>query len=224
MVAVPRHRKLSLTQRAFIAIFGPVTQAMIGFRIPFIEDYVRTYGITEFVKWSNEGVRLIRELQKRYGEAEGHMLVSISALWCGCRWCSVAHMYIGNLTLFKREGALGPFDELELPNVQEMNDDQVLEVLDRHLVERWAALAPLARRMYRLRTGEALPKDDTDDLLVRTNAMWEWIIECTIMAFDYDPETIPAWDGFGRSHKLKARYREARRMSKRSLTGRSSDQ
>jgi hypothetical protein len=68
----------------------------------------------------------------------------------------------------------------------------------------------VARRLYELRMG-APPESDDDFLLLRANVMWEWLIECTIMGFDLEPESIPAWGSVGRNRKLIARYRQARR-------------
>ena len=134
-----------------------------------------------------------------------------------CRWCSIGHMFMANLAVYKDLGELGPIDELDMPALQELSDPETVAELERRLVGRWSHLAPIARRLFELRTGEAAPEDEGDDLLLRTDLMWEWVIECTIMAFDFPPETIPAWSPEGKDSALVERYREARRLAKRAL-------
>ena len=184
-----------------------------GIIVPFQEDYVRTYGALDYMRWLMEGFRITTQLEKRFGRVEGQMIISMAGLWTGCRWCSIAHMFISNLILYHEEQELGPIDELELPHWQEKTDTEVLELLDERLTGRWTDMAAVSRRIYALRTGEVEPQDEDDDLLMRTNVMWELLIECTIMAFDFDPESIPAWGYPARKRKLRARYRAARQAA-----------
>lgn len=214
---IPRSQRLSLGQRAFVKVFVFLTKLQTGFEIPFSEDYVRTYGIVDFLKWVSESVRVIKELEKRWGKHEAQMIVSMASMWTGCRWCSIGHMFMANLSVFKDTGELGPIDELDMPSLQELDDPETLVELEGRLTGRWAHLAPIARRLFALRTGEVTPENEDDDLLLRTDLMWEWVIECTIMAFDWAPESIPAWSPEGKDAKLVERYREARRLAKQAL-------
>lgn len=205
-----RKPKLSLGQRLTVAAMNLVERLGYHVSTPFHEDYVRTYGAWEYLKWLNEAFRITRMLESRHGKVEAQMIISMAGLWTGCRWCSITHMLIANLELFDANGELGPIDELELPRWQELRDAEVLEQIDRYMVGRWAHMAPLARRMYDLRTGAAKPSTNDDYLLLRTNVMWEWVIECTIVAYDFDPETIPAFGRVARDRSLLERYRQTR--------------
>jgi len=214
-----RPRKLSLGERLVVRAMNVFSRVGYGISSTFHEDYVRTYGVSEYFKWLGEGFRITKLLEQRFGEVEGQMIISMAGLWTGCRWCSTAHMLIANLTLFAKEGELGPIDELELARWQELRDPEVLERLELRLAGRWAHLRPVARRLYALRTGEVEPDTDDDFLLARANAMWEWLIECTIMGFDMAPEEIPAWGSVARDRKLIARYRQTRRERTAATSG-----
>lgn len=216
---IPRAQKLSLGQRAFVKTFTFLTRLQTGAEIPFSEDYVRTYGIWEFLKWVSESVRVIKELEKRFGKHEAQMLVAIASMWTGCRWCSIGHMFIANLSIYKDLGELGPIDELDMPAMQELTDPETVVELEQRLVGRWQHLGPIAHRLYELRMGQDAPKTSDDALLLRTHLMWEWVIECTIMALDLEPESIPAWSPEGKDKALVERYREARRLQRRALEG-----
>ena len=205
--------RLSLTGRAVAAGVDVFGRLGYGVSAPFNQDYIRTYGTIEYLRWLTEAFRITRRLEQRYGPVEGQMIIAMAGLWTGCRWCSIAHMYIANLVLYHREKTLGPIDELEMPRWQDLRDSEILVLLERRLTGRWSTIGEVGRRMYALRIDDVTPESDDDFLLVRTNAMWEWIIECTIMAFDFDPESIPAWGYPARSRKLQARYRAARRAS-----------
>lgn len=204
-------RKLSLGERLVVRAMDVFSRVGYGITTTFNEEYVRTYGVKEYLKWLGEGFRLTKQLEERYGAVEGQLVISMAGLWTGCRWCSTAHMLIANLTEFHATGELGPIDELEVPKWQELRDPEVLARLEERLVGRWAHMAPVARRLYALRTGQEQPETDDDYLLLRANAMWEWLIECTIMGIDLAPESIPAWGPVARDRKLLARYRQARR-------------
>jgi hypothetical protein len=204
-------RKLKLRERFVVRAMDLVSRFGYGVKTTFNEEYIRTYGVSEYFKWLGEGFRLTKVLEQRFGAAEGQMVIAMAGLWTGCRWCSTAHMLIANVTLFHADGTIGPIDELELFKWQELRDPEVMARLEQRLEGRWAPMAPVARRLYALRTGQAEPESDDDFLLVRANTMWEWLIECTIMGIDMEPASVPAWGPLGRDHELIARYRQARR-------------
>lgn len=213
-------RKLELRERFVVGAMNVFSRVGYGISSTFHEDYVRTYGVSEYFKWLGEGFRITKLLEQRFGAAEGQMVIAMAGLWTGCRWCSTAHMLIANLTIFHADGTIGPIDELELAKWQELRDPEVMALLQQRLIGRFAPLAPIAQRLYALRIGEVEPESDDDYLLVRANAMWEWLIECTITGIDMEPETIPAWGPLGRDRKLIARYRQARREREAAPEGR----
>jgi hypothetical protein len=213
-------RRLSLGERLVVGAMNVFSRVGYGIKTTYNEEYIRTYGITEYLKWLGEGFRITKRLEERFGPAEGQMVIAMAGLWSGCRWCSTAHMLIANLTIFDADGTLGPIDELEVHRWQELRDPEVLALLEERLVGRFAAMGPVARRLYELRVAKVEPETDDDYLLMRANAMWEWLIECTIMGIDLPPEEIPAWGPLGRNRKLVARYRRARHEQGSPATGR----
>jgi len=210
MTGTNHRSKLPLGQRVVVRALDLYIRAAYRVIAPFNEDYVRTFGAWEYVKWMLEAERIRALLERRYGKTETQMLISMAGLLSGCRWCSIQHMLLANLMIFEQTGELGPVDELDLPRWQEMRDAEVLEVLEESLQPRWSHIVPVLRRLYELRAGLAEPSTDDDYLLVRTNVMWEWAIECTITALDFDPASIPPFGPMARDRTLFTRYRNAR--------------
>ncbi len=209
-------RKLTLSQRLFIWLWRRLTNLMVGFPDRFAAEYVHTFGIREFLRWSQGVFKVVQQLEARYGgAAEAQMLISFAAMWCGCRWCGVGHLLSGNLELFRRDGVLGPLDERRIPELQLMRDPEVLAELERLFdAPRWQELREALRRQYLLRAGKVEESSTDDQLLQLTNFMWEWVNECSITALDIDPLQIPAQSPINKRRKLMELYQQARRRQR----------
>ncbi|MEM7159656.1 MAG: hypothetical protein AAF799_42845 [Myxococcota bacterium] len=206
--------RLPLRHRVFVWLWRRTTSLMVGFPDRFAEEFVRTYGVGEFVRWSKKVFEILQRLEKRFGPAEAQMLIALAAFWGGCRWCAVGHMFTGNLELFDREGELGPLDERQIPRLQVMKDAEALEqLMALYDGTRWSELNGAIRRQYELRSGQHEPENADDLLVEETNVMWEWVNECTITAIDIDPEVVPPQSAIGKKHELCRRYRRARESS-----------
>lgn len=205
--------KLTLGQRFFIWFWRRLTKTMVGFPDRLAEEYVRTFGVREFLRWAKTTFEVVQMLEKRWGPAEAQMLASFAALWSGCRWCSVGHLLTGNLELFKGTGELGPLDERRVVDLQRQRDPEVLEILlECYSGSRWKEMSAMIHRQYQLRSGKVEEETSDDQLLQMTNYMWEWINECSITLMDIDPLTIPPQSPIGKDKKLLQRYREARQQ------------
>ncbi len=206
-----KDQRLSVGQRVFVWLWKRLTNAMVGFPDRFAEDWVRTFGVREFLRWSKVTFEVLQLLEKRWGKAEAQMIISFAALWCGCRWCAVGHLYTGNLELFKATGELGPLDERRVAELQFQRDDEVLEVmLEAFSGPRWKEMNTLIHRQFLLRSGQAEEETTDDELLQMANYMWEWVNECSIMSMDIDPLTIPPQSPIGKEPSVIERYRNAR--------------
>ncbi|MEM9463581.1 MAG: hypothetical protein AAGF11_56105 [Myxococcota bacterium] len=208
-------RELTRGQRVFVALWRRVTMAMAGFSDPNALEFVRTFGVREFVRWVKTSFDLLQILQERWGPIEAQMIIACAGVWSGCRWCSIGHMLTGNLELFKREQRLGPVDEREIPRLQLMRDSEVLaELLGCYCGSRWEEMHALVHRQYLLRSGQVEESSRDDQLLQMTNYMWEWVNECTMLKMDLDPDAIPAQSAIGKDRALIGRYQQARRQAR----------
>lgn len=202
---------LTLGQRSFVWMWRRFSIAVAGFPDPFVEEHILNYGVREYMTWAMSAWDVIKMLQKRFGPIETQYIIAFAAMWTGCRWCGVGHLFSGNLELFKREGTLGPFDERRIPELQMMRDAEVLtEILESFSGPRWERMAHLAERQYLLISAQTEEEDRDDELLQAANMLWSWVMECSITAMDVDPLTIPPQTPIGKDRELIERYRQAR--------------
>jgi len=208
-----RRSSLTVGQRAFVWGWRRFSTGFVGFPDPFVAEHVRMYGVRGYLSWAKSAFAMMDMLAKRFGPVDSQMIIAFAAMWTGCRWCSIGHTLSGNLELFKREGELGPLDELSIPELQMMRDPEVLALLLRRFSgPRWEQLNQLILRQYLLRSGQVEEESRDDELLQLANLIWEWVVECSITAMDIDPTTIPPQTPIGKDRKLLARYYEARKQ------------
>lgn len=211
-------RELTVGQRAFLWVYLRFTNMFVGFSDPFAAEHIRMEGVGGFLRWAKASFELLDQLTKRFGVVEAQLIIAFAAMWTGCRWCSIGHVLTANLELFKREDALGPLDELTIPDLQLMRDEELLALLQQRFSgPRWEELRRVMVRQYLLRSGQVEEESRDDQLLQTTNIIWEWVVECSIMAMDIDPASIPPQAPIGKNRKLRARYYAARKQKE--LTG-----
>lgn len=204
-------RKLSLGQRAFVAVWERMVAMSVGSPNPLMKEVVLTYGVREYLKRVKMMYEVLTLLEKRWGPLEAQIIIAFAGLWSGCRWCSVGHVYAANLELYKRDGELLPIDEREVAEIQLKTDKEVLELMhERFSAERWDAMRALLHQQYMLRAGQVEEETRDDQLLQMANYMWEWFNECSITVMDMDPTTIPPQSFLGKDKPLIVRYHEAR--------------
>ncbi|MFK8000337.1 MAG: hypothetical protein AB8H86_12115 [Polyangiales bacterium] len=206
-------KPLSFVERVFLKAVNPVFGRVQGWRQDAInEEFVRTYGVRGFVKFGKTIGDTIAFLADKYGEAEAHHLVGFAGMMNGCRWCGVGHTLTANLLIFQDGEALFPIDERELPELQLLDDDAILEVFRERLhATPWASLVSLLERIKQLRGGEERTDSDDDVYLGLALDLWDWTNECTIeTGFDIKAEDVPTLALLNRDKALHVRYRAAR--------------
>ena len=184
-------------------------EAQYGTSIPFIEEGMRTHGVVKFMQTFTTKVAVVMEdLDARFGQPDGQLLMAFAALWDGCTFCSRGHLYTSNLFRYRDEGVLFPIRAAEVLELQSLPDAALMELLRDRLADFEVSLA-LLERQFQLRAELARPDRPDDPLLVASLAAWTWLTDCTIML----PETIevrPLHTDLARDASTIARYRRAR--------------
>lgn len=200
-------RKLNLIERAFLGALRFVSEPAEGYWASFMEEVVRTYGLSGFVKWAQGTVKAQKALFEHFGEKETHLYSAMASAWNGCDYCAYGHMLAYNLLEYSETQKLFPIDEREMPELLRMRDQEILALLRERLKapEHQKTLARLERQ-YQLRIGTAQGENPDDRFLNMANALYEWVNECSIV-FD---APAPPLGRVAKQKSLRARYELAR--------------
>ncbi|MCA9657283.1 MAG: hypothetical protein KC486_02990 [Myxococcales bacterium] len=204
---------LGIFQRTFVSAMRMMARLSAGYDMgPIAEEMVRTHGVRGTMRLMKFGAEVTETLSKAVGDYTAQTLIGIAALWNGCRYCVIGHIYSANLHRFEKEGALGPFDEHDLIDLMYMTDDESYEAIKATLSgPEDAATWHLVDRMFKLRFQDIDPAEGEDELLKATLAYWEWLNECTIiLGVDATPGNVPALGYMRPSAELVAKYAQAR--------------
>ncbi|MEZ4384450.1 MAG: hypothetical protein R3A79_24185 [Nannocystaceae bacterium] len=204
---------LGIFQRTVASAIRMMARLGAGYDMgPIADEMVRTNGVRGAMRLMKFGAEVTEVLSKAVGDSTAQTLIGIAALWNGCRYCVIGHIYSANLHLFEKEGALGPLDEHELIDLMYMTDDESYEALKAIFAASSDARTwHLIDRMYQLRFHDIDPAEGEDDLLKATLAYWEWLNECTIiLGVDAKPGSVPALGYMRPSAELVAKYGRAR--------------
>lgn len=186
---------LNLLQRSFLGAVRLMTRVAAGYDMgPIQEEMVRTHGVRGTVRLMKMGAALTDRLTRALGESTAQLLIGIAAMWNGCRYCVIGHVYSANLFLYRDQKRLGPLDEDELVDLMRLTDDESFAVLrERFSGPEHARTWHLIERMFQLRFRDLEPAEPEDELLKATIAYWEWLNECTIvLGIDAVPGKVPA--------------------------------
>ena len=206
-------RKSSLLQRLGTGLARSVTRILHGYDIAFLDDMVSTLGIAGMREWGQRLDAVRTRAEQELGPAKGQHAIAFVALLNGCPFCSVSHLYAGNLALFSDSGILFPIDERDVPRIQRLQDPDLLRQLAADLEGHPETLA-MFRRLYALKFNTAVGAEEpTDDLLRAVILLWDVVVECTILQDDVDPERIDPISALAKDSELRRRYREARDAS-----------
>lgn len=184
-----------------------------GYALPFTDDIVRSFGVRGAVMELLRYGRVQDALSARYGERDAHLLLGFAALWNGCGYCSVGHVFASNLLRFREQGLLFPIDQDETERLQHMTDERAMDRV-RELLRgdsRYARVLALLERQLQLKRGEAEGSTDDDEMLKACNAALDISNECSILAgLDADPHEVPPMSPLSRDYLLRHRYEAAR--------------
>ena len=204
---------LGILQRSMISAMRALTRLSAGYDLgPIQEEMVRTHGVRGAFRLMKLGAEVTGRLHKEFGDATAQYLIGVAAMWNGCRFCVIGHIYSANLFLFRDRKVLGPLDEEELVDLMYMTDEESFAVLrERFAAPEHARARQLLERMYQLRFGDLDPVAPEDELLKATITYWEWLNECTIiLGVDAVPGQVPALGYMRPSPELLDAYARAR--------------
>ena len=212
---------LNFLQRSFVSALRMMTKVSAGYDMrPIQEEMVRTLGVGGTLRMIKLGAEITSTLARAVGDYTAQTLISVAAMWNGCRYCVIGHNYSANLFRFRDTGVLGPLDEEELVELMRGTDDEVLEILRQKFETSEPRTWHLVHRMFQLRFRDIDPVEPEDQLLKATLAYWEWLNECTIiLGVDASPGTVPAL-GFMRPPAVLIRGYHDARQAARAASGR----
>lgn len=200
-------RKLNLIERAFLGALRFVSEPTEGYWAIFMEEVVRTYGLSGFFKWAQGSVKAQKALFEHFGEKDTHLFSAMASAWNGCDYCAYGHLLAYNLLEYSEKQKLFPIDEREMPELLRMRDEQILTLLrDRLKDPEYQKTLARLERQYQLRVGKAQGENPDDRFLNMANALYEWVNECSIV-FD---APAPPLGRVAKQRSLRARYESAR--------------
>ncbi|MCB9700717.1 MAG: hypothetical protein H6711_02365 [Myxococcales bacterium] len=209
--------ELNILQRTFVSAMRALTKLSAGYDMgPIQEEMVRTHGYRGTLRLMKLGADITTTLARSVGDYTAQTLIGVAALWNGCRYCVIGHIYSANLHYFKESGRLGPLDEDSLIDLMYMTDEESFAVLkDTFAGPEHARTWHLIERMYQLRFRDLDPAEGEDELLKATIAYWEWLNECTIiLGIDAKPGSVPALGYMRPTQELVDGYDKARRAAR----------
>lgn len=209
--------ELGLLQRSFVGLMRAMTRLAAGYDMGAIhEEMVRTHGVRGAFRLIRMGAIVTQRLTEAFGEATAQTLIGVAAMWNGCRYCVIGHIYSANLFTFRDRKALGPLDEDELVALMSMTDEESFAVLrQRFGGPENARVWYLLDRMFQLRFRDLDPVAPEDELLKATIHYWEWLNECTIvLGVDATPGQVPAIGYMRPDANFLAEYAAARAASR----------
>lgn len=175
--------KLSFAERVGVTAIGWISRITFGYWPAFTRELVRTYGMDGVKQWGEAVEGAVEGLTNRWGEETGQLIIAMAAVWNGCSYCTTGHLYALNVLYFKRTGRLFPIDEREVPRWYTMTDDRLVDrICERLADDEFVDMIPLVRRQYQIRTtGLDGDLSDDDKLIVKANAAWDLVNECSIV-------------------------------------------
>ena len=122
--------RLGFVQRSFVSAMRALTKASAGYDMgPIQEEMVRIHGMRGTLRLMKLGADVTSTLAGAVGDYTAQTLIGIAALWNGCRYCVIGHIYSANLHLYEKTGKIGPLDEESLIDLMYMTDDESFEAL-----------------------------------------------------------------------------------------------
>lgn len=204
-------RTLNLFERGFLSAMGVCSRMTEGYTVSFTEELVRQHGILGFFKWARSTMREWKALVDAYGERDAHLLAAFASFWNGCDYCAYGHVLAHNLHVFQESGALFPVDEQEVPALTRERDEELLTTLRQRLsAPEQAKMLGLLERQYALKFGLVQAETEEDRTLARTNALYDWVNECSITV----EAPSPPLGRIAKERKVRREYDVARQQSR----------
>ncbi len=200
---------LSLTQRLVASLFDAATYSRMRSSLPFATKLIRQFGTKDAFRYFLLLGDVGPHAEKVLGEADGQLLIALSAMWNGCRFCALGHCLAANMVRFRDEGLMCPLTHVEMMRLQTQRDDAAMARIEEVLsAPEYDRTRKLAHRMYELEFGIAGVGTEHDKLLAGLLATWAWLSECSILAMDTSPHEIPPLSPVAKDKKTVEAYFE----------------
>lgn len=175
--------RLTLAERVGAQSISWLVRITQGYWPAFTRELVRTYGLDGMRQWGEVVETTAKGLTERFGDENAQVVIGMSAVWNGCAYCTVGHLYAANILYFRRTGRLFPIDEREVPRWHTLTDERLeASTLERLADDEFKDLHRILSRQFQLRReGPAAVEDDDDRLIIGANAAWDLVNECSIL-------------------------------------------
>ncbi|MCB9529491.1 MAG: hypothetical protein H6701_14085 [Myxococcales bacterium] len=175
--------RLTLAERFGAQSLSWLVRITQGYWPAFTRELVRTYGLDGMKQWGEVVEKTATGLTTRFGDEIAQVVIAMSAVWNGCAYCTVGHLYAANILYFRRTGRLFPIDEREVPRWHTLTDERLeATTIERLAGDEFAELRRVLARQFQLRReGNDAVADDDDRLIVGANAAWDLVNECSIL-------------------------------------------
>jgi len=204
----PSARPSTWQTRTLAVGFNWVSSLQRGYKTPFLETMLRTYGVDGMPQLGPALESVLAELDATEGELCAQVLASFASLGKGCPFCAYGHLYAADLLHFEATGELCPIDPAEMPEARAWVDDEVRAWATARLTGPvWGPIAPKVARLQALHCGAVVPSA-SDALLQRLLWTWTLISECSLQTpISSAPPLHPR---MARARRLQRAYRAAR--------------
>lgn len=200
-------RALTLPQRVFLRMLQGMLRLTYGSEVAFAEELVAQYGVFGYIAYARATYPIWFQLAEFFTERDANLVASFASFWNGCDYCAYGHLYAYNLMYFQETGKLFPVDEQEVMDLLSLRDAQIIEALRGRLAgPEHQRAREFLERQYELKLGKAVAATETDAMLNKSLAYYDWVNECSIM-FD---APAPPLGTVGRNKALMKRYADAR--------------
>lgn len=205
------NRPLSFAERLIFKFMVAGQKAQFGFSHPFLENLVRTSGVKGSLAFMRIIPATIGAMEKMFGPLLGNLIMAFTALWNGCPYCGVGHLYAANVLYFQATGLLYPIAEHEIYDLQRMTYEDLLAYVRKQLTsDEHIEHMRVIDRLFQIYNGET-PTNDEDKVLSAAIGSWGWLNECSIpVTYDLKLEEIPVMLPAKNREAMVARYRAAR--------------
>ncbi len=175
-----RRDRLNLRERLILRAVSGLSKISVGYNPPFLDEIVKVYGVREGFKRAASLEELVKRFETLLGERDGHIVLGYASLWNGCEFCSLGHVYAGNLAHFRDTGELFPLDEHVLRiKMREGDDQEILEYTTTSLPGH-DRLRELLVRQFELKAGADPGGNEDDEMLSASIAAYDWLNHCSI--------------------------------------------
>lgn len=205
---IPTARASTWQTRSLAAGFNWLGSLQNGYKTPFIETMLRTYGVSAMPQLAPALQGALDALTEAHGERHAQAVVAFAALGNGCPFCSYGHLYAADLLHFEETGTLCPISPEAMLEARGWLDAEITGWITTSLTGPiWGPIAATVLRQRELRGGAAA-RSPMDETLLQVTAAWQLISECSLQ--HEITNAPPLHPRMARARRLQRAYRAAR--------------